>query len=1193
MKNVCSVCLAVFAMIMSVATSAQDIIYTLSAEFEGERTSIDSFSVENHTNGSVFGVGNIGFRDEYRVNITNQTYLDETSVTPFKFKDGFNVLGINPGQFRIAYHNSNNVETRISIYNTNGQKMFFSPKYIIENGDILEIKIGLIGIYAVVLESNLGIKTYKAVGNPGTNNIDVILSGNNEIIPFKNGVFDDMTFSVGDNVEVFVFKDSFYAESKNLIVSGDENIVFQFEETTSPEVITLPADSITSESAIMLGEVSFNGYSDIMQRGFYLSELNEDPDLSDSILVIEDNDSSFRFRIKDIKPDTRYYYTAFATNNVGTSKGDVKSFITQPKELLPTVLTLSADSITSKSAILKGEETFDGNAEILEKGFYWSQTDVEFEEEAYKVEVDDTSKIFTYYLSELIADSICYYQAYIINSVGIAKGEKEYFRTEKEINTPTVITEEVTSVTTNEATLHGDVIADNNSSILECGFYWSQTNTEPNESDEKIVLPGSTGAFSSLLSNLEPNAVYYVRAFASNVKGVSMGNVKSFNTTIQKSSPEVETNDASSIKQNSAIVNGVVVFNGNDDIIERGFYWSQTNENPGETDKKVLVSGTTGEFSFQLTELQTGVTCYVRAFATNSLATVYGNQVTFEPASTNNVTYGSYTDSRDEKVYKTVNIGEQTWMAENLAYLPKVSPVSDGSETVKHYYVYDYEGTDVQEAKSTDNYDKYGVLYNWPALIQGGRSSNKNPSGVRGVCPADWHLPSDSEWKQLEMYLGMTQCQADSMLCRGDVATAKLKSETGWEYDSNGINSSGFSAIPGGSRGNGYFSGEGTTSSFATCTSYNEWYFYNRYLSTNTCVSRNSTNLHDKGLSVRCVKDVSDGAMVPTVKTLNILYAQQIRAGINVEVVSDGGAEIENRGVCWNMSGDPTIEDHKTIDEESVKGIFMGSLTGLEPGRIYYVRAFATNSAGTGYGAQVKLITEVKGANGIVHGKFVDPRDNKTYQTVAVGGQTWMAENLAYLPKVNRKSYNSDYEKCYYVYGYDGTKIYEAKATKNYEIYGVLYNWPAAVNGESGSDENPSDVQGACPVGWHLPSMEEWKQFESYLSNNGFNYDGSFSDNKDKLAKSLSSQRYWEKRDWDTGDIGFEREKNNKSGFSGLPAGKYNDGKFSSIKNETYWWSATDFYDIFGLYVELSIMNGIFHHREYKQAGLSIRCVKD
>ena len=158
---------------------------------------------------------------------------------------------------------------------------------------------------------------------------------------------------------------------------------------------------------------------------------------------------------------------------------------------------------------------------------------------------------------------------------------------------------------------------------------------------------------------------------------------------------------------------------------------------------------------------------------------------------------GSFTDSRDSQVYHYLTIGNQVWMAENLKYLPSVVDSTTGSnipgfETESYYYVYGYNGADVTEAKATANYNTYGVLYNWNAAMAGADSSNTNPSGVQGVCPTGWHLPSKAEWTQLADFLGGAA-----------VAGGKLK-EMGTSHwldpNTGATNETGFRALPGGYR---------------------------------------------------------------------------------------------------------------------------------------------------------------------------------------------------------------------------------------------------------------------------------------------------------------------------------------------------------------------------------------------------------
>jgi uncharacterized protein (TIGR02145 family) len=116
---------------------------------------------------------------------------------------------------------------------------------------------------------------------------------------------------------------------------------------------------------------------------------------------------------------------------------------------------------------------------------------------------------------------------------------------------------------------------------------------------------------------------------------------------------------------------------------------------------------------------------------------------------------GTFTDPRDNHLYRYITVGSQIWMAENLAYLPAVSPFDSVSSIHRHYYVCGYDGISVLAAKAEDSYKIYGVWYNWPAAMDENFESKHEIIGGQGACPPGWHLPSDQEWKILEEYLGM------------------------------------------------------------------------------------------------------------------------------------------------------------------------------------------------------------------------------------------------------------------------------------------------------------------------------------------------------------------------------------------------------------------------------------------------------
>jgi len=182
---------------------------------------------------------------------------------------------------------------------------------------------------------------------------------------------------------------------------------------------------------------------------------------------------------------------------------------------------------------------------------------------------------------------------------------------------------------------------------------------------------------------------------------------------------------------------------------------------------------------------------------------------------------GTFTDPRDGQTYNTVEIGSQEWFAENLNY-----------ETSNSWW-YD---------NSSANGDVYGRLYTWEAALT--------------ACPSGWHLPSDEEWKTLEMFLGMSQSQADDIVSRGTDEGKKLKSTYGWNSNGNGTDAVGFKALPGGVRtisGQfGYLDFYGTWWSATAHASTSAWY---RDLSYYTDKVLRYDDNKEVGFSVRCLRD--------------------------------------------------------------------------------------------------------------------------------------------------------------------------------------------------------------------------------------------------------------------------------------------------------------------------------------------------
>ncbi len=335
----------------------------------------------------------------------------------------------------------------------------------------------------------------------------------------------------------------------------------------------------------------------------------------------------------------------------------------------------------------------------------------------------------------------------------------------------------------------------------------------------------------------------------------------------------------------------------------------------------------------------------------------------------------------------------------------------------------------------------------------------------------------------------------------------------------------------------------------------------------NTIIVFNYNDAHIPYVNVKAITDIAHDTAI---------------SGGNI--ITNGGAEIIESGLCWSMSENPTIDDNKTTDGTSF-GEFTSTISGLEPNTKYYVRAYATNSQGTGYSELKEFTTKIEvGDNEVID------IDGNVYQTVVIGTQTWMAENLK-VTKYNdgidipNLIDNSAWNKMSTNPGYS---FYNNEAS-NADTYGALYNWWVI------------ETEKLCPTGWHVPSYHEWQTLANYLSNNGFKYDGSIDNEKDKIGKSMASNQGWTYSN-EIGSIGNSDYADyiNKSGFNGVPSGNRSyDGSFALINETAYWWTSTDYASLgahsrrLNYDTEYLGGTGITTDGPDKRRGFSIRCVMD
>jgi len=377
---------------------------------------------------------------------------------------------------------------------------------------------------------------------------------------------------------------------------------------------------------------------------------------------------------------------------------------------------------------------------------------------------------------------------------------------------PAVVTLAVTEITPTTASCGGNITADGGDPVVARGVVWS-TNTSPSLEDHKGITADGTGPgiYISELTDLQPDTLYYVRAYASNSKGTSYGNQLQLITPPPGYAPEIafEVSAAAGVAPFEVGFTDQSTNNPNSWEWDFGDGSSSTMQNPTHT------YGQPGKYTVKLTA--------ENAFGTQVLTKE--KHVVVGGAGQACPDMPSFTDPRDGQTYNTIMIGDQCWMRENLNF------ETDSS------WCYD---------NNNAHCAKFGRLYHWQAATT--------------ACPEGWHLPSDDEWRFMEAFVdsqyGSNHGEWDqNNVWRGLDAGEKLKAIEGWFGDGVGIDAYGFNALPTGSINHlGFSTAIHYYTGWWSSTEQDENYAWNRGLHSNYASIHRRNYYKHNAFSVRCVK---------------------------------------------------------------------------------------------------------------------------------------------------------------------------------------------------------------------------------------------------------------------------------------------------------------------------------------------------
>ncbi len=500
--------------------------------------------------------------------------------------------------------------------------------------------------------------------------------------------------------------------------------------------------------------------------------------------------------------------------------------------------------------------------------------------------------------------------------------------------------------------------------------------------------------------------------------------------------------------------------------------------------------------------------------------------------------------------YQTVKIGTQVWMAENL----RTTTYSDGRAITQRSGDLAWEtatsgGYTWYNDNPSVNREHYGALYNWYTIT--------DPSGL---CPEGWRVPTDEDFEVLAVHLG------------GDAeAGGKLK-ETGtelWTTPNDGAtNEAGFNGRPGGRR-NPY-------ANYLDDSDYAYWWSATPHETQEGEALARRLNYNDteftpiemsarNGMSVRCIREEEEQISRAIISTdvIGDITRESAKGGGHIS--SDGGSTVTAFGICWNTTGYPTVENNDgfTTDGNGT-GSFESQLGTLHPNTTYYVRAYATNEAGTNYGEQVSFTTlSINPCAGL---ETITDADGNQYNTIQMTDERcWMAENLRTTVYKNGdplEFYGEDHMS--WTEAGEGAYAWYGNDPNGADLYGALYNWYAV-----------EDSRGLCPEGWRVPTDDEWENLVSELG--GSTLAGG------KLKESGTIR-------WQHPNEGAT----NESGFTARPGGIRNeDGNYIYTGQRAAFWSSSPPGDH-------KAWSRILYHNsaesarnnELKERGFSIRCIK-
>ena len=595
---------------------------------------------------------------------------------------------------------------------------------------------------------------------------------------------------------------------------------------------------------------------------------------------------------------------------------------------LITITTQGVSNIKGTTATSGGTSANIGNYTILEQGVCWDSLTTPT---SNKSKTNDKTSVGTFVsnVTRLIPNTNYNLRAYITvqgTSGGAITIYGNEYRFKTPIDTPSLNSNSASSITSSTAIVGGNILSNGGATVTERGICWN-TITMPTVLNAFKIDSSGKDNFSTTISGLKPFTIYYFRAYAKNSSGIGYGNLQTFQTAALP--PTVTTASESLVTASTATTGGNVTNDFGAPITVRGICYSRTNSNPTISDLLInATSNSTGAYVINMSNLVENTTYYVRAYATNVAGTGYGSVITIKTKAL--LTPTITTTDPSNVAYKTASTGGNisddggaTVTARGVAYSNITS-----TPTILNLTTSDGTGTGVfnSSLQNLNENTTYYVRAYATNIVGTGYGSVVTLTTKTTVVPTlTTTIVSNIGFNTASTGGSISNDGGANVTARGVVYSSVATTPTTLNLSTSDGN------------------GTGSFNSSLQNLNENTTYYVRAY----------ATNSAGTGYGpVQTFKTKLNS--VPSLTTLNTsnIKSTSVSSGGNISDI--GSSNVTEVGVCYSTTNtSPTTANITTkgTAPSAGTGVFTINITSLTRGTKYYLRAYAINSKGTGYGA--------------------------------------------------------------------------------------------------------------------------------------------------------------------------------------------------------------------------------------------------